>query len=239
MRIMKITQSPIRAMQSVGNNIYPKLNPMEKVYVYNADQLKYIKTMVDYDRRLKILDSKACVNIRKLRISRKKNRRGRKIGNFKYCETRTRSVNFDNLIMIARIQESEITRFTKHIKFATLNAQSIKNKDQLIADYLLNEHIDVAIVTETWLKDADDIWLQGCELNKNGYKISCSNRRNRQGGGVALIYKDSLIIKMLKKDQSVTFEKAVWCIRYPGVELTVCAIYHPPYSETYQVTNNF
>ena len=31
----------------------------------------------------------------------------------------------------------------------TLNAQSIKNKDQLIVDYLLNEHIDVAIITET------------------------------------------------------------------------------------------
>ena len=85
-------------------------------------------------------------------------------------------MNFDNLISIARIQESEIIRFTKHIKFATLNAQSIKNKDQLIVYYLLNEHIDVAIITETWLKDADDIWLQGCELNKNGYKISCSNR---------------------------------------------------------------
>ena len=31
----------------------------------------------------------------------------------------------------------------------TLNAQSIKNKDQLIVDYLLNKHIDVAIITET------------------------------------------------------------------------------------------
>ena len=139
-------------MQSAGNNIYPKLNPMEKVYVYNADQLKYIKTKVDYDRRLRILDSKACVNIKKLRISKRKTRRGRIIGNLKYCVTRTRSVNFDNLIMIARIQESEITRFTKHIKFATLNAQSIKNKDQLIADYLLNEHIDVAIVTENMVQ---------------------------------------------------------------------------------------
>ena len=120
----------------------------------------------------------------------------------------------------------------------TLNAQSIKNKDQLIVDYLLNKHIDVAIITETCLKDADDIWLQGCELNKNSYKTSCFNRKNRQGGGVALVYKDSLTVKMLKMDQSVTFEKAMWQVRYPGVDLTVCAIYHPPYSETYQVTNN-
>ena len=72
MRIMKITQSQVRVMQSAGNNIYLKMNPMEKVYVYNGDQIKYIKTKVHYDRRLKILDSKACVNIRKLRISKKK-----------------------------------------------------------------------------------------------------------------------------------------------------------------------
>ena len=39
-------------------------------------------------------------------------------------------------------------------------------------------------------------------------------------------------------DQTDTFEKAIWYVRYPGVDLTVCAIYHPPYSETYQVTNN-
>ena len=37
MRIMKITQSQVRIMQSAGNNIYPKMSPMEKVYVYNAD----------------------------------------------------------------------------------------------------------------------------------------------------------------------------------------------------------
>ena len=71
MRIMRTTQSQGRAMQLAGNNIYPKLNPMEKVDVYNADQLKYIKTKVDHDRRLRILHSKACANIRKFRVSRK------------------------------------------------------------------------------------------------------------------------------------------------------------------------
>ena len=43
---------------------------------------------------------------------------------------------------------------------------------------------------------------------------------------------------MLKKDQSVTFEKAMWQVKYRGVEVKVCAIYHPLYSETYQVINN-
>ena len=183
---------------------------MHKGYVYNANQLKHIKNRVEHDRKLRILDYKACANIRKFRISRKNTRRGRKISNAKCYKSKPRSVNFDNLILIAWIQESKITRFTKQVKFMTLNAQSIKNKDQLIVDYLLTEHIDIATITETWLKDTNDIWLQGCELNKNSYKITCPNRKNRQGGGVVLVYKDSLIIKMLNTDQSDTFEKAMW-----------------------------
>ena len=57
-----------------------------KSYVCNVDQLKYIKSRVDHDRKLRILDYKACVNIRKFRISRKKTRRGGKAGNEKYRE---------------------------------------------------------------------------------------------------------------------------------------------------------
>ena len=58
-------------------------------------------------------------------------------------------MNFDNPILIALFQESKITKFTKQVKFMTLNTQSIKNKDQLIVDYLLNKHTDIAIITET------------------------------------------------------------------------------------------
>ena len=43
---------------------------------------------------------------------------------------------------------------------------------------------------------------------------------------------------MLNMDWTDTFEKAIWQVRYPGVDVTVCAIYHSQYLETYQVTNN-
>ena len=177
-----ITLSQVSTKKSTIDQNCLKLDPVHKGYVYNADQLKHIKNRVDHDRKLRILDYKSCVNIRKFRINRKKTRRGRKVGNVKCYESKPRwSVNFDNLILIAQIQESKITKFTKQLKFVTLNAQSIKYKDQLIVDYLLNEHIDVAIITETWLKDTNDMWLQGCELNKNSYKITSSNRKKQAG----------------------------------------------------------
>ena len=99
---------------------------VHKGYVYNADQLKHIKIRVDHDRKLRILDYKACVNITKFRINRRKTRRGRKVGNAKHYNSKPISVHFDNLILIAQIQESKITKFTKELKYMTLNAQCIK-----------------------------------------------------------------------------------------------------------------
>ena len=96
------TQSQASAMQSTRNHIYLKLNTMCKVYVYYADQLKYIESRVDHDRKLRILDYKACVNIRKFSISRKKTRRGRKAGKEKYCESKTRSVKLTILSQLLR-----------------------------------------------------------------------------------------------------------------------------------------
>ena len=123
-----ITLSQVSAKKSTIDQNYLKSDPVHKGYVYNADQLKHIKNNVDHDRKLRILDYKACVNIRKFRISRKKTRRGRKVGDVKHYESKPRSVNFDNLILIAQIQESKITKFTKQLKFMTLNAQSIKKQ---------------------------------------------------------------------------------------------------------------
>ena len=165
-----IAVSQVSAKKSTIDQNCLQLDPVHKGYICIADQLKHIKSSVDHDRKLRTLDYKACVNIRKFRINRKKTRRGRKVGDVKHYESKPRSINFDNLILIAQIQKTKVTKFTKQLKFMTLNAQSIKNKDQLIVDYLLNEHIDVAIIAEIWLKDTNDIWLQGCELYKNGYK---------------------------------------------------------------------
>ena len=41
------------------------------------------------------------------------------------------------------------------IKLAKFNAKSVKNKDSYILDIIINEKIQIALVTETWLKDSD------------------------------------------------------------------------------------
>ena len=102
--ISNIAQSQVSAKQSTKDWNCLKLYPVQKDYVYNVYQLKYIKNRVDHDRKLRILDYKACVNIRKFRINSKRTRRGRNVGNTKHYKSKQRSLNFDNMILIAQIQ---------------------------------------------------------------------------------------------------------------------------------------
>ena len=69
------------------------------------------------------------------------------------------------------------------------NVQSIKSKTELVMDYLLDSKVDIAILTETWLSDNDEIWLKASDLNQHGYKTLHQNRPKCQGGGLAIICK--------------------------------------------------
>ena len=70
-----------------------------------------------------------------------------------------------------------------------VNARSIKNKDLILHQYLIEKDIDVCIVTETWLglTDIDEIWYENTVLNKNQSQLFPSNRQGCQGGGIALV----------------------------------------------------
>ena len=128
---------------------------------YTVNRLLEIKQAVHHQRRFRVLEPKACVNIRKFRINRKKTRRGKRHKN----QAIPSSVEFSNLIMVKLNTETRIKRPQRNIRTTTLKAQLVKNKDQLIADYILNTKANYMVITETWLRDTDDIWTEGSDLN--------------------------------------------------------------------------
>ena len=75
----------------------------------------------------------------------------------------------------------------KNLGLTVINIQSIKNKDTNLLDHLVENKTDICIVTETWLNEDDKIWLECCDLSKNGFQIQSVNRKNRRGGGLAII----------------------------------------------------
>ena len=59
-------------------------------------------------------------------------------------------------------------------KIATINAQSVRNKDTLLTQEIVTNNIDVILITKTWLNDTpqDTAWLHQSDLLQAGYAIS-------------------------------------------------------------------
>ena len=84
------------------------------------------------------------------------------------------------------------------LTIATRNIRFIKNKDQLVLRELNYTNTDATIVTESWLKDFKDdkIWIKSIDLNKDPYKCFSTPCINGRGGGLILICKKGIEIKM-------------------------------------------
>ena len=75
-----------------------------------------------------------------------------------------------------------------------INTQSIKSKEHIIMEYLIYKQVDLAILMETWLCEEDDTWVKELECNQNGYKLDTVNGIDRQGGGIGLIYRETITV---------------------------------------------
>ena len=55
---------------------------------------------------------------------------------------------------------------------------------------LSDEKIEICVVTETWISSGleDRDWILGMVLNKENWCLTTSNRKNKTGGGIAVIH---------------------------------------------------
>ena len=124
----------------------------------------------------------------------------------------------------------------KNLGLTVINIRSIKNKD-INLDHLVENKTDICIVTETWLNEDDNTWLECCDLSKNGCQIHSANRKNRRGGGLAIISTINMKIKLLEKGDKSSFEYAMWKVNMNNSSMILLAIYHPPPSQTNHSTH--
>ena len=118
--------------------------------------------------------------------------------------------------------------------------QSIKNKQLILHQYLVENNINLCVLTETWLSDTEaaQVWLQCSSVNSDGFKCFTSYRQSRRGGGLALISRDRYKVVSLETGQLQSFQFAKWRITLKHMTLTVLGIYHSPYSDQSQTTNH-
>lgn len=115
------------------------------------------------------------------------------------------------------------------LKVFLINARSVCNKSHEIADFIVEEDIDILLITETWLSKATEsnrVVLGN--LVPAGYSIHHIPRAGRRGGGVGLVFKSSLDIKKQDTASYTSFEHVEALLRAGNDCFRLSVIYRPP-----------
>uniref|UniRef100_A0A803SN06 Reverse transcriptase domain-containing protein n=1 Tax=Anolis carolinensis TaxID=28377 RepID=A0A803SN06_ANOCA len=111
------------------------------------------------------------------------------------------------------------------LKVVLLNARSVNGKTAIIQDLILDERADLACITETWLDEAGGVNLT--QLCPPGYAVQHQPRSGGWGGGVALVYRESIPLIRCPIPQSTLFE----CVHLRVSDrdrLGILLVYRPP-----------
>ena len=179
---------------------------MSKSLAYLKNIISAIEKINCYSKKKTILRQ---INVDTLKVIRKYriNRRGKKSGTRKIkLKQHQLGVNDCNLrtCILESSQNKETNIKKSGIKIVTLNARSVENKDHYNMDCIRNFAWDLVVITETWLTENDQNWIDASELSKYGYEIQTKNRIGKKGGEIALIYRVTLNVEWI--DQQETWE---------------------------------
>ena len=102
-----------------------------------------------------------------------------------------RGVNLNNLISVTTTDSSPKID-CRCVQFCVVNVRSIKNKAMEVKDLVVDQDIDILALTETWLRpgNIDDVEIR--TLCPTGCRFLHVPRGHSQGGGVGLLFKDTL-----------------------------------------------
>ena len=167
-------------------------------------------------------------DFRTLRIIKDLKINARRLRLQKWRKILARRANLQNLHQIPVDASNSITS-NKKLCFGTVNVRSLKNTINHLMEILSRENLDFIVITETWLKDNSDSWLNAQGLNDLGYNHDSVPRSDgRRGGGILLIYKSTY---KLVSSQSTTLEyceSRLWKLTSGKKTFSCLGVYHPP-----------
>ena len=130
---------------------------------------------------------------------------------------------------------------SKLLTVATANCQSIYNKIEELLATMIEDKIDICVITETWFNDSEESKRKMVEvkaiLKQTGYIILNINRL-RRGGGVGIIYRQNLQIKQLDGLVQDALDMGLWKLTIANKTVHIMGIYHPPKSISNNSTMN-
>ena len=184
------------------------------------------------------LETTTCIDVHQNHLCSRGKRGGVRLRSH-LDKVRPLSVNRDNLVIIQSIVDISKYQPDNLLRLAQINAQSIKKKDGIIFEHLTAGKIDIAVVTKTWLKDNDSIWLQGSDINKGCHRTYTSNRSMKRGGGLAVLANKNFDVKLISESERQTFQIAKWKIAILSLFITPVGVYKPPNTSNFDFHDDF
>ena len=113
----------------------------------------------------------------------------------------------------------------KQIKFGLLNVRSLNNKSFLVNDLITENKLDCICLVETWLNNdtATAIMIETCPPDYSFHQLP---RRNRRGGGVAVVFSSQLMFRITELGEFTSMEYLAIELKTESTVLVV--IYRPP-----------
>jgi len=130
-------------------------------------------------------------------------------------------VNHRNLIDIPIVN-------TRLLQVGYLNARSVVNKSLAIADFILDQDLDILCITETWLKDNGATSYCISELTPPGFSFIHVPRPSARGGGVGLVYRSTINVTQQDIGTYSSFENLSVVFTSGSKSYTIIIVYRPP-----------
>ena len=124
------------------------------------------------------------------------------------------------------------------INCALVNIQSVGNKTCEIRDYIIDNKLDILVLTETWLQSYDRAKIR--EMTPDTHSFLHVPREGKRGGGVGIFISNSL--SKIKKDKVPTtdyFELMQASCMYGGIKLVFIVVYRRPNSDVASFIDEF
>ena len=117
------------------------------------------------------------------------------------------------------------------ISFCLLNSRSVRNKSSILKDFVVDKDIDLLALTETWLRPGNVDCVEIGDLCPTGYDFIHIPRELR-GGGVGLLFKESLDVKCKNSEWNTSFQSFEFLdARFKSSKMIrMIIIYRPPSS---------
>ena len=143
------------------------------------------------------------------------------------CSTKTpRSRDYRNIVTVQLNDNKSKSICGSRVNCALINCRSAVNKSTELQVELVQNRIDICSLTETWFRDGDT--AAETQICPPGYKVISVPRSDRQGGGIAIVHRDSITIQRTNTYNYPTMECSDFAVSLPGLTLNMAVIYRPP-----------